>query len=477
MFILETITILLTFTIISTMIATIIRFLYYKYSAKQILKRKIYYEDEILNFLFKNKDLVLSQESKIDKIFIEQGIKIINNFSGVLRKKLSQKFDSLGVSDFLYKKYLNTRQYSEKEYLLYQIGELRSLKYLNELLNLDHHKLISQKIHRGYFFALNAITNEWIYELEKDKISIYIDKIIEIIEIIEKNHVISLKRLIEVLMNDTEQLFNYFMNHEDVLNNFISKILKSDISKKSKGEIFYILSVNKIYQIAPILSEELEKSSDFETNNDEELEYLILLIKSCGELSSEETNKWIVSAALKGKWILKSISAKYLYTNPTLSNLELLFNMLFDKIWWVRYNSARSLDKLKGLGFPYLIKALESNDKFAKDIVSIFITNGNVYELLIKDLKNFDKNSDFSQLGLIINSSSNKGIVDKLIREPDISEEVKIEIIKLIKNNDFIEYFQNELMFIHKNPVFSPYAKEKTLELLALKESAHATTY
>jgi hypothetical protein len=32
-------------------------------------------------------------------------------------------------------------------------------------------------------------------------------------------------------------------------------------------------------------------------------------------------------------------------------------------------------------------------------------------------------------------------------------------------------------MFIHKNPVFSPYAKEKTLELLALKESAHATTY
>ena len=154
-------------------------------------------------------------------------------------------------------------------------------------------------------------------------------------------------------MNDTEQLFNYFMNHEDVLNNFISKILKSDISKKSKGEIFYILSVNKIYQIAPILSEELEKSSDFETNNDEELEYLILLIKSCGELSSEVINKWIVSAALKGKWILKSISAKYLYTNPTLSNLELLFNMLFDKIWWVRYNSARSLDKLKGLGFPY----------------------------------------------------------------------------------------------------------------------------
>jgi hypothetical protein len=173
MFILETIAILLAFTIISTMIATIIRFLYYKYSAKQMLKRKNYYEDEILNFLFKNKDLVLSQEN------------------------------------FIYKKYLNTRQYSEKEYLLYQIGELRSLKYLNELLNLDHHKLISQKIHRGYFFALNAITNEWIYELEKDKISIYIDKIIEIIEIIEKNHVISLKRLIEVLMNDTEQLFNY----------------------------------------------------------------------------------------------------------------------------------------------------------------------------------------------------------------------------------------------------------------------------
>jgi hypothetical protein len=181
-------------------------------------------------------------------------------------------------------------------------------------------------------------------------------------------------------------LNNFLIIHEDVLNNFISKILKSDISKKSKGKIFYILSVNKIYQIAPILSEELEKSSDFETNNDEELEYLILLIKSCGELSSEEINKWIVSAALKGKWILKSISAKYLYTNPTLSNLELLFNMLFDKIWWVRYNSARSLDKLKGLGFPYLIKALESNDKFAKDIVSIFITNGNVYELLIKEL-------------------------------------------------------------------------------------------
>lgn len=406
-----------------------------------------FYQNCILEFAFddKSSESCIYEKNKIDEEFINQAIIIMNSFTGEIRKKLSLHFDSMGFTDFLYKKYEKTRNKAMKEYYIYQIGELRSKKYLDILLEMNVEKLINEGLYKGYFFALNSITNEWINKIETRKILLYIEKIFNFIEIIEKQEKINLIRLMEILMNDTEDFFNYLIKNKDIKEYFMSLISNSNISNKSKGEIIYILAINKVYEIIPIIKKELELFPNLTADNAEDLEYIILLVKSCGELNTSDTEDVIINAGLKGKWIIKSIAAKYLWNNPTEINMELLYSMLFDKVWWVRSNAAVSLDKIGDEGFGYLLRALVSDDKYAKETASNILSTGKMYDRIRLFLIEGETDFVIRDLKIIINNSLSLGIVDRLLNDKYISSFIKCKIIEVIETKAFIKYFDESL--------------------------------
>lgn len=446
----NTLILILKISLFITLLLISINFLIYinSYSIKKrndkVLKK---YEKDILKYLFhENSRNEILKEYKNKKIhmnlFIEKTVEIINTIHGSMRKDLIDLCDSLNISNTLIKK-LNKPFGSRvsKELLLYQIGELRSKTLFSYLLNIDRTYLRKNDLYKSYFFAINNITNEWINELNETEINKYIDLVFSLIEESKDSFTLNTKKLFEIFLTDTSNLFKYIINHDNTRKYMIKSLITINIPLAYKGEVLYIMILNFEYRINNFIKKEFFKYIEKEELSLDELNYLIFLIKALGEMGLQDGYNAFKKACNNKNWTIKAIAAKYLYKFDKEDSYMYLEKFLHDSVWWVRNNAALSLDKMGTKGIKILLETLESEDKFAREISSYILTSGSYYSLLKEELsveapnlKNFYK---------LIKSPSGLVIIDRIIIDKSINVEVKIDIMKNINDKNHKIYLLN----------------------------------
>ncbi len=404
----------------------------------------------------------LKNEIKYSDIFVEKSIEIINSLEGMKRRNLILILDELKVSQYVFDKYQKTSDKHDKEFYLYQLGELRSELYLDFILNIQIKEITSTGIFRGYFFTINAIIIEWINELSDEKIIKYIDKIFEILEFVNKNNISNIQKFLEMFLAESIHFVENFKNNTRIKKHILKLLFTKNISLIHKGELIFMIALNNEYQIYPFIRKEFNKYYKEELIG-EELEYIILLTKSAGETGRKELYSILEVTSQSNNWILQAITAKYLSKFENDKTASILYKMVFHSNWWVRYNSALSLEKMKGIGNEYLEKVLNSKDRYAKEVSAYVIVNGGLYE----GLKESMILNDFSKILLIINKIRNLNLLEKLLTDKCIESTIKMELIEKIEIFDFINFYNTVL----KNKIFSKEVNTKCKEkIIQLKD-------
>lgn len=430
-------------TLFITILLISINFLIYinSYSIKKRNDKTLRkYEKDILKYLFQenSRNEILKEYKKnkiLTNLFIEKVVEIINVVHGSMRKDLINLCDSLNVSNSLIKK-LNNPFVSKinKELLLYQIGELRSKNLFNYLLNIDRSYIRKNDLYKGYFFAINNITNEWINELSETEINKYIDLVFSLIEENKGSFTLNTKKLFEIFLTDTSNLFKYIINHDNTRKYMIKSLITRNVPLAYKGEVLYIMVLNFEYRINNFIKKEFFKYIEKEELSTDELNYLIFLIKALGEMGLQDGYNSFKKACNNKNWTIKAIAAKYLYKFDEEESYMYLEKFLHDSVWWVRNNAALSLDKMGLKGIKILLETLESDDKFAKEISSYILASGSYYSLLKEELTgSAPKLDNFYKL---IKSPSGLVIIDRIVTDKSIDRGIKITIMKNINDKN-----------------------------------------
>ena len=394
------------------------------------------YEKKILEFLFSDNKEVLTD--KIDfPLFIEKVIEINSTIIGPLRKNLINLCEQLNISTKLLKK-INSpfTNKTQKELVLYQIGELRSIKLFDYFLTADRDYIKKYDLYRGYFFACNNIVNEWIDDLTENQINNYIDFVFLLIEESKLSKTLNTGKLFEILLTDTSNLFKYVITHDGTRRHMIKSLITKDIPLAYKGQVLYIMILNFEYRINNFIKKEFSKYIVKENLSSDELNYLIFLIKSLGEMGLNDGYNSFKKACENNNWTIKAIAAKYLYKYDEEESYEYLRTFLHDSVWWVRNNAALSLDKMGETGISILFDTIESEDKFAKEISSYVLASGTYYSDLREQLIN--GSSNIKNLNKLIKSPSGLVIIDRIITDKGIDGSKKLEVIMNIdiKSNE-----------------------------------------
>lgn len=434
----------LTFSLITINFIIYIKSHIIKKKNDKVLKE---YEKNILKYLFEERSKnELIKSFKSNKIyvtlFIEKVVEIINIINGDTRKDLIDLCDNLNISNILIKK-LKSPFVSkiDKELLLYQIGELRSKKQFDYFLNSDRSYIKKHDLYKGYFFAINNIANEWINELDDLEINKYIDLVFILIEESKDSFTLNTKKLFEIFLTDTSNLFKYIISHDNTRKHMINSLITKNIPLAYKGEVLYIMVLNFEYRINNFIKKEFSKYIEKESLSLDELNYLIFLIKSLGEMGLQDGYSSFKKACLNKNWTIKAIAAKYLYKFDEKESYEYLEKFLHDSVWWVRNNAALSLDKMGLDGIKILVETLESNDKFAKEVSSYVLSSGSYYNYLKEEL--IKNNTKMDDLYKLIKSPSGLVIIDRIITDKSINSNKKLEIIMTIDDENHRAYLLN----------------------------------
>ena len=318
-----------------------VNFLIYLYlNLVQNYKRKTIkkYEKDILDYTFQHRSkedfIRLSTYKSLKRgysmsLFLEKIIEIINLINGAHRKSLINLCDEMNISNKLIKKY---------------------------------------DLYRGYFSLVNNIVNEWIYELEDSQINKYIDLVFNIIGESKDSQNLNTKKLFEIFLTDTSSLFRYIIQNDNTRKYMINSLIRKEIPLSYKGEILYIMVLNFEYRINNFIKKEFSKYINNDDLTHDQLNYLIFLIKSLGEMGLQDAYNSFRNACKNKNWTIRAIGAKYLYKYKEKESFYFLEEFLKDSSWWVRKNAALSLDRLAYEGIDVLVKTLNSQDKFAKEI-------------------------------------------------------------------------------------------------------------
>ncbi|MBN2837198.1 MAG: hypothetical protein JXM74_00405 [Fusobacteriaceae bacterium] len=388
----------------------------------------------------------LKKNVKYSDIFVEKSIEIINSLEGRDRRNLILLLDQLKISKYVFNKYQKTLDKGNKEFYLYQLGELRSKVYLDFILNIKINEITSTGVFRGYFFTINAIIIEWIDELSDEIIKKYIDKIFEILEFINENNIVNIQKFLEMFLAESTHFVKIFNNNKYLKKHILKLMVTKNISLIHKGEIIFMIASNNEYQISSFIKKEFNKYYK-ENVAEEELEYIILLVKAAGEIGKKEIYSLLEITSKSNNWILQTIAAKYLSKFENEKTASILYEMVFHSNWWVRYNSALSLEKMKNIGSVYLEKILNSEDKYAREVSAYVIVNGESYKTLRDSLVLNGTIKGLNKILLIINKICNLNLLDKMITDNSIEETLKIELIEELEVNDFVDFYNKVLKF------------------------------
>lgn len=456
-------------------------YLYLFFSEKYKLKYRKKIEICLLDYVFKDKKQVelreLIRKRRITKkiilgIFLEESIQIINTINGELRKKIIYLCDEMALSKQLIKKIKNPFiNKIEKELSLYQIGELRSKKHLNYFLNFDRTYIKKYDLYKGYFFVINNIVNEWIYELSDNQIHKYIDLFFIIIDENKNSHTINTKKLFEIFLTDTSNLFKYIINNNRIRRYMVNSLITKELPLAYKGELLYIMVLNFEYRVNSFIKKEFNKYIKKDDLTLDQLDYLVFLIKSLGEMGLKDAYPSFKLACKSNNWVIKSIASKYLYKYNEKESFDFLENFLGDSSWWVRHNASLSLDKLNFEGLKILIKTLNSSDKFAREVSAFTLASGSYFEKfknnLIKDSQYLE---GYSQL---LETSFGSVFLERILLDYDIDIRDKLNIIGTLNILTYKDYFK---ILINRDSI-EENIKNFVINILDKEEEAYARIY
>ena len=238
----------------------------------------------------------------------------------------------------------------------------------------------------------------------------------------------------------------------------INSLITRNIPLAYKGEVLYIMVLNFEYRINNLIKKEFSKYIIKDNLSLDELNYLIFLIKSLGEMGLQDGYSSFKKACNNKNWTIKAIAAKYLYKFEEKESYEYLEKFLHDPVWWVRNNAALSLDKMGLEGIKILIDTLNSEDKFAKEISSYILASGSYYFYFKNEL--IKGNSKIEEIHKLINSSSGLVIIDRIITDKNIDVAKKIEIFKNIDVKNHEAYLLNLVERNSINIEIRQYAKK-----------------
>ncbi|MGM0508876.1 MAG: HEAT repeat domain-containing protein [Fusobacteriota bacterium] len=407
---------------------------------KNLRKRDL---DYILDKLILDQEITFSK-NEINEELIDGMIEIINSISGSMRRKLIKAIKKNGIIDYVYNKYKKARSKYKKEYYLYVLGELRCNKYIGDLLEEDLEELKKDKLLVSYFFALVVIIDEWIFSLKKNIIFDYIDRLITVTKFMEEYQNWNTKRLMDYFLNQTDNFFIYAIDNFEIIDYFLDQIYEKKLGLEVKGEILYIISLNREYKIVDFLESEFYKYINKE-KEEEEREYLIKIIKSLSVLGLESSNDLFLEGIESEDWVIRSESVKGL--GNFKKNMDMIYMKLFDESWWVRYNSALAISKFGSRGKSTLFFALKStvDDQYAKEIAAYVLVD-KIYTNMIKRLA-LEGNLEIiiNEIIIIINQGNNMNILDEVMTNPDFSNEQKINLISKVNSNKFYSYYEDVL--------------------------------
>ncbi|MDO4395335.1 MAG: hypothetical protein Q4C51_00890, partial [Clostridia bacterium] len=104
-------------------------------------------------------------------------------------------------------------------------------------------------------------------------------------------------------------------------------------------------------------------------HRDNELRYSAIryLAKYPYEKAGELISKMAVSGS-DASWQYAAIASTALASYPSAENIEILKNNLYSSNWYVRFNSADSLEKL-GITYLELVEVIDGEDRYASEIL------------------------------------------------------------------------------------------------------------
>ncbi|BDU51254.1 HEAT repeat domain-containing protein [Haliovirga abyssi] len=388
-------------------------------------------------------------KKKYDSDIVDSLIEVINSFEGEFRKRVIKISDEIGVSDYLYKFWTNSKNVDNRELYLYQIGEIRSKKNLHKLYDIDLKKLIKNSMVANYYIAFMKIFDEWIDKLSEIEIRDYIKHMFEVINIIEKNEGYNMKRVFNCFQNDNKNLYKYMIENKRVNEFFLNELLISSLKTQNIGELIYAISYNKQYNIINIISKEFFSAYRKKNKDDNEKEFLIKLVKASGELAIGKCIGILRLASKSEDWILRAIAAKNIW--KTKNGVKIVYNMLSDSNWRVRYNAAHSLLKFGKEGEKILYKTLDSEDRFARDISGYALVAHNTFFMknIIFNLEKGEVRNIIEKVLKVVNNSNNIMILENIISNKNIEDEIKKILISEIKSIQILK----ELKTIYDNKI------------------------
>ncbi len=315
---------------------------------------------------------------------------------------------------------------------------------MEKLLKEDLIKIQKKKLIISYFFALILIVDEWIFELDEKIIYEYINKLIDILELMENLQKWKTKRLIDYLLNGTKNFFAFTANNYKFIDYLITEVYKRNVSLDLKGSILYIIALNREYEIISFTENEFLENIEKERTQ-EETEYLIKTIKSLAALGSESSNKLFLQGIKSENWVIRSESIKGLAN--FIENIDAIYEKLFDQNWWVRYNSALSILKfgVKGRSVLFSILKAEIKDKNAKDIAAYILVDNIYMEMVTESIKNKSLFLILEEILLIVNEGNNMKILNKIVECSNLEDEYKMKFISKVTSYKFYEHYENSL--------------------------------
>ena len=402
-------------------------------------KRKEYAED--INECIWDLGKCSFKKKKIDIYFIDSIIFNINSYAGEKREKIIEMAERAGVVEYIYQKYKKSWFETERKLYIYFMGEIRSLNKFDELLKTEITEVVNQNVLFEYYFAICRIFKQQYENINKEIKEKFEEKLFEIFKAIDETDEYEIEKFCNLII--LEGILRYHEEESNILEKFFLRIMESDISLKSKGEVIYLCALRQVKGIKRYISNKSKELLKQEIRDRAEDELLIKLIKSYGEFRIKQGEYVITEAAKDREWNVRATAVKYI--EKIEGNEKLFMKLLGDENWWVRNNTAENLINKGKNGERLLINALKGEDRFARESSAYRLSSG---EFGIKILRyifegNLDKILD--RIEALVNEGNNMNVLDIILKENLVSVEDKIKVIKVVKNPKFLDYYENSI--------------------------------
>jgi HEAT repeat protein len=137
------------------------------------------------------------------------------------------------------------------------------------------------------------------------------------------------------------------------------------------------------------LADSLEILQKIYTENDS-LDLRISSLLAIGKINDLFAVKTIIDALSDSEWQVRAVACNLIGEMSIKGASDRLVSLLTDESWYVRKNSAAALVKLGKLGIMGLFMALNSNDRYARDMVVQTLQEQGILEKIIRHLGSRD---------------------------------------------------------------------------------------